>query len=123
MFQRVISFETPIAKNFFCLGCANYFEYFRSLGDNRQILDKRLSQKLLILLLLLGGQRLNSVFHFTIDRMIISSTSVTFSQEHVLNHSKPGRKLDIFKYRAYSDPNLCVLECLKEYINRRRGYL
>ena len=99
------------------------FEYFRNLGDNSQISDKHLSQKLLILLLLLGGQRLSSVFHFTIDRMIISSTSVTFSQEHVLNHSKPGRKLDIFKYRAYSDPNLCVLECLKEYINRRRGYL
>ena len=84
------------------------FEYFRSLGDSRQISDKRLSQKLLILLLLLGGQRLNSVFHFTIDRMIISSTSVTFSPEHVLKHSKPGRKLDVFEYRAYSDPNLCV---------------
>ena len=63
------------------------FEYFRSLGDSRQISDKRLSQKLLILLLLLGGQRLNSVFHFTIDRIIISSTSVTFSAEHVLMHS------------------------------------
>ena len=119
MFQRVISFETPIAKTFFCLECANYFEYFRSLGDNRQNSDKRLSQKLLILLLLLGGQRLNSVFHFTIDRMIISSTSVTLSPEHVLKHSKPGRKLDFFGYWAYSDPNLFVLECLKEYIQRR----
>ena len=95
------------------------FEYFRSLGDNRQISDKHLSQKLLILLLLLGGQRLNSVFHFTIDRMIISSTSVTFSPEHVLKHSKPGRKLDVFEYRTYSDLNVCVLECLKEYIYRR----
>ena len=95
------------------------FEYFRSLGDNRQISDKHLSQKLLILLLLPGGHRLNSVFHFTIDRMIISSTSVTFSPEVILKHSKPGRKLDIFEYRAYSDPKLCVLECVKEYIHRR----
>ena len=93
------------------------FEYFRSLGDNRQISDKHLSQKLLILLL--GGQRLNSVFHFTIDRMIISSTSVTFSPDHVLKHSKTGRKLDVFEYRAYSNPSLCVLECLKKYIHRR----
>ena len=95
------------------------FEYFRSLGDNRQIPDKRLSQKLLILQLLLGGQRLNSVFHLTIDRMIISSTSVTFSPEHVLKHSKPGRKLDVLEYRAYSDPKLCVLECVKKYIHQR----
>ena len=93
-------------------------EYFRGLGDNRQITDKHLSQKFLILLLL-GGQRLNSVFHFTIDRMIISSTSVTFSPEHVLKHSKQGRKLDVFEYRAYSDPKLCVLECVKEYIHQR----
>ena len=63
------------------------FEYFRSLRDNRQISDKHLLQKLLTLLLLLGGQRLNSVFHFTVDMMIISRTSVTFSPEHVLNHS------------------------------------
>ena len=94
-------------------------KYFRSLGDNRKISDKHLSQKLLILLLLLGGQRLNSVFHFTIDRMIISSTSVTFSPENILKHSKPGRKFDAFEYQAYSDPNLYVLECLKEHINRR----
>ena len=94
-------------------------EYFRSLGHNRQVSDKYLSQKLLALLLLLGGQQLNSVFHFTIDRMIISSTSVTFSPEVVLKHSKPGRKLDIFKYRPYSDPKLCVLESVKEYIHGR----
>ena len=94
------------------------FEYFRNLGDNSQISDKHLSQKLLILLLL-GGQRLNYVFHFTIDRMIISSSSVTFSPEHVLKHSKPGRKLDVFEYRAYLNPKLCVLECVKEYIHRR----
>ena len=51
--------------------------------------------------------------------MIISSTIVTFSPEHVLKHSKPGRKLDVFEYRAYSDPKLYVLECVKEYIYRR----
>ena len=89
-------------------------ECFRSLGDNRQIPDKHLSQKLLILLLLLGGQLLNCVFHFTIDRMIISSTSVTFLPEHVLKHSKPDSKLDVFEYRADSDP-----KCVKEYIHRR----
>ena len=74
------------------------FEYLKGLGDNGQISDKQLSQKLLTLLLLLGGQRLNSVFRFTIDRMIISSTSVTFLSGNVLKHSKPGRKLDVFEY-------------------------
>ena len=88
------------------------FGYFRNLGDNSQISD--LSQKLLILLLLLGGQGLNSAFHFTIDGMIISSASVTFSPKHFL---KPDRNFDVFENRAYSVPKLCVLECLKECIH------
>ena len=80
-------------------------------GDNRKIPDKHLSQRLLILLLLLGGQRPNSVFHFTVVRMIISITSI--------KHSKPSRKLNVFKYRAYSDPKLRVLEYVKEYIHQK----
>ena len=72
------------------------FEYFRSPGDNRQISDKHLSQKHLILLLLPGRQRLNSVFHFTIDRMIISSASVTLSPEHVLKRSKSSPQVGCF---------------------------
>ena len=118
-FKGSFNLRPPLPKISFVWDVQIMFEYFRSLGDNRQISDKDLSQKLLILQLLLGGQRLNSVFHFTIDRMIISSTSVTFSPDHILKHSKPGRKLDVFEYRAYSDHNLCVLECLKEYIHRR----
>ena len=27
--------------------------------------------------------------------------------------------MDVFEYRAYSDPKLCVLESVKEHINRR----
>ena len=118
-FKGSFNLRPPLPKLSFVWDVQIMFEYFRSLGDNRQITDKHLSQRLLILLLLLGGQRLNCVFHFTIDRMIISSTSVTFSPEHVLKHSKQGRKLDVFEYRAYSDPKLCVLERLKEYIHRR----
>ena len=120
-FKGSFNLRPPLPKISFVWDVQIMFEYFRSLGDNRQISDKHLSQKLLILLLLLGGQRLNSVFHFTIDRMIISSTSVTFSPEHVLKHSKPGHKLDVFEKRAYSDPKLCILEFVKEYIHRRNG--
>ena len=35
------------------------------------------------------------------------------------SHQNPSRKLDIFEYRTYSDPKLCVLECVKECIHRR----
>ena len=122
-FKGSFYLRPPLPKTSFIWDVQIMFECFRNLGDNSQISDKHLSQKLLILPLFLGGQRLNSELHFTIHRMIISSTSVTFSSEYVLNHSKPGRKLDVFKYRAYSDPSLCVLECLKKYIHRRNDRL
>ena len=51
------------------------------------------------LLLLLGGQRMNIVYFFTVDKMTVTDTVVTFSPNHVLKHSKPG-KLDSFHYKA-----------------------
>ena len=98
-FKASFNLRPPLPKIYFVWDVQIMFEYFRSLGDNRQISDKHLSQKHLILLLLPGEQRLNSAFHFTIDRTIILSTSVTFSPEHVLKHSKPGGKLDAFEYQ------------------------
>ena len=95
------------------------FDYFNQKGENDQLSDKSLTQKLLILLLLLGGQRMNTVYFFTVDRMTVTDIGVTFSPNHVLKHSKPGKKLDIFHYRAYHNKKLCVVDCLKEYLKRR----
>ena len=63
-FKGSFNLRPPLPKISFVWDVQIMFEYFRSLGDNRQISDKHLSQKLLILLLLLGGQRLNSIFVF-----------------------------------------------------------
>ena len=118
-FKGVFNLRPPLPKISFVWDVQIIFDHFISLGDNKKLSDKHMSQKLLILLLLLGGQRINSIFHFTIDRMVISTNSVTFSPGHVLKHSRQGKKLDTFEYRAFTDPKLCVLECLKEYIERR----
>ena len=100
-----------------CLGCKNLFDYFNHKGENDQLSGKGLTQKLLILLLLLGGQRMNTFF--TLDIMTIADIGVTCSPNHVLIHSKPGKKLDSFHNRAYHNKRLCVLDCLKEYMKFR----
>ena len=43
---------------------------------------------------MLGGQRMNTVYFFTVDRMTVTDIGVTFSPNYVLRHSKPGKKLD-----------------------------
>ena len=47
---------------------------------------------------------------------------VTFIPEEVLKHSRKGKPLDNFEYRAYEDKTLCVITCLKEYIYRRNKH-
>ena len=55
----------------------------KSLIENFIFCAVHLSQKLSILVLLLAWQRLNAAFYFAINRMIITSTNVAFSLEHV----------------------------------------
>ena len=49
------------------------FNYLEEKGLNKNLPDKILSQKLLVLLLLLGGQRMNTVFNFEVDNMFINT--------------------------------------------------
>ena len=74
----------------------------------------------MILLLLFGGQRMNTVFNFEVDNMFINTECIIFSTNKVLKHSKPGRKLGQFTYRSFPQKELCVVDTLQEYLTRRK---
>ena len=118
-FKGLFNLRPPKQKFGFVWDVNIIFNYFRTLDDNQNLNDKELSYKLVILLLLLGGQRVNTIFWFTTDTMVINDLSITFAPHQVLKHSRPGRKLDVFEYRSYYDKKLCVVSCLKEYLSRR----
>ena len=67
------------------------FSYLEEKGLNNILPDKILSQKLLILLLLLGGQRMDTVFNFEVD-MFINTECAIFSPNKVIKHSKNQRE-------------------------------
>ena len=54
--------------------------------------------------------------------MVLSDISVTFVPTKVLKHSRKGKPLDKFEYRAYPEKRLCIIACLKEYISRRNKH-
>ena len=54
-FKGSFNLRPQLPKLSFVWDVQNMFDLFRTLGDNSQISGKHLSQKLLILLLLLGG--------------------------------------------------------------------
>lgn len=119
-FNGLFNLYPPKQKMTFVWDVKIIFDHFRNWSKNELLSDKQLSQKLCLLLLILGGQRVNTIQHFSVDRMIISDFSVTFSPAKVLKHSKKGKTLDTFHYRAYNKEKiLCVVEVCEEYLKRR----
>ena len=77
-----------------------------------------LTQKLRILLLLLGAHRINTVKLFSLSNMVLNDLSVTCIHTEVLKHSRNDKPLDKFEYRSYTD-KLCIISCLREYLTRQ----
>ena len=117
--KGVYNLRPPKPKLQFVWDVKIVFDYLQAKGTNEKLQIKELSQKLLILLLLLGGQRMNSIFNFDTDNMFINTECAVFNPSKVLKHSQPGNKLDQFTYRSFPQKELCVVECLKEYVARR----
>ena len=82
-------------------------------------LFKLLTQKLRILLLLLGAHRINTVKLFRVSNMVLNDLSATCIPTEVLKHSRKGKPLDKFEYRSYTDKKLCIISCHREYLTRQ----
>ena len=96
------------------------FSYLEEKGLDNKLPVKILSQKLLILLILLGEQRMNTIFNFEGDNLFINTECAIFSLNKVLKHSEPGRKLDQFTYRLFPQIELCIVDTLQEYLTYRK---
>ena len=117
--KGAFNLRPPVRKTSTVWDVKILFDYFLTLPDNKELNFEMLSYKLLLLLLLLGGQRVNTIFWFHVDEMVLTNVSATFSPSHVIKHSKQGRKTDTFEYTAYHNTNLCVIDCLTCYVQER----
>ena len=119
----IFNLRAPKPKLSFVWAVDILCRYFEQQGDNRLLSDIILTQKTIIFLLLLGAHRLRTIKLFSINNMVLNDLSVTFIPTEVLKHSRKGKPLDKFEYRAYDeDKTLCVIACLKEYISRRNKH-
>ena len=82
--KGVDNLSPPTQKIMFVWDVRILFDYFSHKGKNDQVSDERLTQKLLILLLLLGDQRLKAVYSFKVGRMTVADIGVKSSPNHVL---------------------------------------
>ena len=76
--KGVFNLKPPRPKLQFVWDVKIVFSYLEEKGLNNILPDNILRQKLLILLLLLGGQRMKTVFNFEVDNMFTTMECATF---------------------------------------------
>ena len=95
-------------------------DYLKTLSPVNEISLKSSSLKLTMLLALVTAQRGQSLLFLNVDSMIDSGSSIVFRlQEHV-KQSKPGSKGMVIELKSFTDPRICVVTTLKEYLTRTK---
>ena len=85
--SHIFNLRPPKPKLNFVWDVDIFFRYFEQQGDNWLLSDIIVTQKLIILLLLLGAHRLSTIKLFSINNMVLTDLSVTFISTEKLKHS------------------------------------
>ena len=93
--------------------------YLKTLTHVSTLSLRLLSYKLLVLLLLLTGQRVQTVRKLTIDNNKLTDDNVYIEVSELIKTSKLGRHIEPFNLSTFKeDSSLCIVLVLKEYLNR-----
>ena len=72
-----------------------------------------------MLLLLLTGQRGQSIHLLKVEDVIFHKDSLEFQFAVVLKHTRPGVHQDNIRFQSYiQNKSLCIVSLLREYIDR-----
>jgi len=90
--------------------------HLQSLSPLDRLSLKELTLKLLVLILLISGQRGQTVYLLNIDHMVVSNNCYTFQIVEHLKQSRPGVNNPLAKLKAFEDKTLCVVSTLQKYL-------
>ena len=90
---------------------------FKDWGSNHTLHIKKLSFKLVMLLLLVTSQRGQTVVNLDVRDMDVLEDKVVFKMRKLLKHNRVGDPLDSIILRNFLEcKRLCVVRCLKAYL-------
>lgn len=94
-------------------------EYIKTLGPNKHLRINQLSRKLVMLMLILSGQRCQTLHKLDVRNMNITHSKVVFTIGDMLKTSGPKRHLSQISFKAYApDKRLCVHTALRQYLEK-----
>ena len=82
---------------------------------------KELTLNLLVLILLVSGQRGQTVHLLSIEHMVSVNNCYTFQIVDHLKQSRPSVKNPLVELRPFKDETLCAVTTLKEYLTRTQS--
>lgn len=92
--------------------------YLRSLSPATMVTLKELTLKVTMLLMLLSGQRIQTIQMLSIDYMHITNSCVKFKVHDKVKQTRPGCHVQDLSFKAYApDRRLCILTYLKRYLD------
>ena len=95
--------------------------YLQSLSPVNKLSLKELTLKLLVLILLVSGQRGQTVHLLSIDHIVSVYNCYTSQIVDHLKQSRPGVKNPLVELRTFKDERLCVVTTLKDYLTRTQS--
>ena len=93
--------------------------YLELLHPHNKLTLKELSQKLAVLLVLLSGQRCQTILKLSLSSMKPSSSMCVFQITSLLKQSRRGHHLAPIELMAYpGNCKLCIVAVFREYLAR-----
>lgn len=120
IFMRAVFKERPALPRYSAMWDPDVvLKFIRGLGSNKRLDTRLLAGKLLMLMLLQSGQRMQTIHVLDVLDMDLSSERVVFYVTSLLKTSRPNHHKSEVRFEAYHlDPSLCVVKALKDYLKR-----
>ena len=119
--KGVFNYKPVIPKASFTWDVSVLLKHLAKLSPPKALNLITLSAKLATLLLLLSGQRGQSIYLLNLEDVEVNPNNLILRFSELLKQSKPGRHLDEVMIPAYPEERLCVVATFKEYIKRTAG--
>ena len=120
--KGVFNLRPVLPKNETVWDTTIVLKYLKKLSPVHKLDLKFLTLKLVMLLALLTGQRVQTLHTIKLSDLILSKNSLKIKISELLKHSRPGKHLQMITVKAYApDRRLCLVTVLLEYLRRTKS--
>lgn len=119
----VFQMTPPVPKYNIIWDVSLVLSHLKTWSPGKHLTLKQLSAKVVTLIALITGQRVQTLNKLHLDNMVVTKSQVTFIITEKLKTTRPGHQPDnIVLARYRDDPRICVLNYLAQYIKRVKPY-